>query len=681
MLKTILGRRVRNTTLPKSHALLPLLEAIVNGIQAIDARYGPRASSGSIKVVINRSSCEQQSLFESGQGRPALKEIEGFTVSDDGVGFTSENMASFTTLDSDYKANLGCRGVGRLLWLKAFERVEVSSIFKDKDQSCKSRSFAFTISQEIEELSAPPLESDTGSVVQLIGFKEAYRRAAPKSVEAIARQVFEHCIWYFLREGGAPDIVISDDDSSFSLHEILDNEGYSSLVRKDLVIKGHEFSLLGIRLRSPIKNLSPRLCWCAANRVVRDENIMGKIPGLYGRLKDGDGSEFTYVGYLSSSYLDDHVRSDRTEFELLERSNPDVLIDDLSMEEIRNAAFAEIAESLADPLAVSCQAGRERIHDFVTMKAPKYRPLIKRIESVGITVDPAVRDQDLELQLHRISRDIEAAVLAEGQAVFAESSGELPEGYSERLQKYLKSVKEFNQSDLANYVSRRRTTLDILAKLIGSDSNGDYAREDSIHSLLFPMRQESTDVCSDASNLWILDERLVFHDYLASDIPFSKMRIMDDGSMKRPDIVATRLLDPEAPVLASEGRQVPLQSIVVVELKRPMRADSGEANNPIMQCLRYVKNVRKGAVKTASGRPIPPNVHSPAFCYVIADLTPPLIEWCEAFNLTVTHDGMGYFGYNESHKAYIEVFSFDRLLNSAIERNRAFFDKLGLPST
>jgi hypothetical protein len=31
-------------------------------------------------------------------------------------------------------------------------------------------------------------------------------------------------------------------------------------------------------------------------------------------------------------------------------------------------------------------------------------------------------------------------------------------------------------------------------------------------------------------------------------------------------------------------------------------------------------------------------------------------------------------------KAYIEVMSFDRLVNSATERNRAFFDKLGLPS-
>jgi hypothetical protein len=42
---------------------------------------------------------------------------------------------------------------------------------------------------------------------------------------------------------------------------------------------------------------------------------------------------------------------------------------------------------------------------------------------------------------------------------------------------------------------------------------------------------------------------------------------------------------------------------------------------------------------------------------------------------------MGYFGFNESAKAYIEVMSFDRLVNSATERNRAFFDKLGLPSS
>ena len=38
------------------------------------------------------------------------------------------------------------------------------------------------------------------------------------------------------------------------------------------------------------------------------------------------------------------------------------------------------------------------------------------------------------------------------------------------------------------------------------------------------------------------------------------------------------------------------------------------------------------------------------------------------------------FGHNPNYKAYIEVISFDRLVNAAKERNKAFFDKLGLPT-
>ncbi len=50
-------------------------------------------------------------------------------------------------------------------------------------------------------------------------------------------------------------------------------------------------------------------------------------------------------------------------------------------------------------------------------------------------------------------------------------------------------------------------------------------------------------------------------------------------------------------------------------------------------------------------------------------------------DLTITSDGLGYFGYKASYKSYIEVVSFDRLINSAKQRNKAFFDKLGLPTT
>ena len=48
--------------------------------------------------------------------------------------------------------------------------------------------------------------------------------------------------------------------------------------------------------------------------------------------------------------------------------------------------------------------------------------------------------------------------------------------------------------------------------------------------------------------------------------------------------------------------------------------------------------------------------------------------------LTPTHDHLGYFGYNPHYRAYLEVVSFDRLVNAAKERNKAFFDELGLPT-
>jgi hypothetical protein len=58
-LTTSLAGRVRNTSLPKSHALLPLLEAIVNGIQAIDARTGGSDQPGRIDVRFGRRICRR----------------------------------------------------------------------------------------------------------------------------------------------------------------------------------------------------------------------------------------------------------------------------------------------------------------------------------------------------------------------------------------------------------------------------------------------------------------------------------------------------------------------------------------------------------------------------------------------------------------------------------------------
>lgn len=114
-----------------------------------------------------------------------------------------------------------------------------------------------------------------------------------------------------------------------------------------------------------------------------------------------------------------------------------------------------------------------------------------------------------------------------------------------------------------------------------------------------------------------------------------------------------------------------------------MRNDAlaGIEKDPVEQALGYLERIRKGGAKAASGRPIPRSEEIPGFCYAICDVTPSVENRCKLLGLKVTSDKLGYFGYNSNYEAYIEVISFDRLLNAARERNRVFFDKLGLPTT
>ena len=136
-------------------------------------------------------------------------------------------------------------------------------------------------------------------------------------------------------------------------------------------------------------------------------------------------------------------------------------------------------------------------------------------------------------------------------------------------------------------------------------------------------------------------------------------------------------------MLMSEGKNIPLASITIVEIKRPMRNDAapGEESDPIEQSIGYLQRIRNGAAMTAEGRPIPRSENIPGYCYVLADLTPRLRERCLLHHdLIEPADSLGFFGYKKNCRAFVEVISFDQLVNAAKERNRAFFDKLGLPT-
>src|SRR5690606_17329102 len=68
-------------------------------------------------------------------------------IADNGIGLDAERYEAFQTIDTDFKRTRGGKGVGRLFWLDAFERVRVESIFVEEGIQ-KRRCFAFILRNE-----------------------------------------------------------------------------------------------------------------------------------------------------------------------------------------------------------------------------------------------------------------------------------------------------------------------------------------------------------------------------------------------------------------------------------------------------------------------------------------------------------------------------------------------------
>ncbi len=674
-LQTNLSGRLRNTDLPITNSLHPLFEAVVNSIYAIE-EAGLSNEDGRITIEIVRKHQGQLQFKDSTKKK--LEEILGFKIIDNGIGFTDTNMKAFNTLDTEHKIEKGGRGVGRLLWLKAFERVNVESIFTDNGGNKKQRKFRFDVTSGV---ASDPIESTTNNkstMVHLDGFNERYRERSLKTAKAIADSIVEHCLFYFIRPGNAPLITIVDAEESISLQELFESHMHSTAVSETVTIQEESFDLLHVRLRSNASS-AHSIALCADNRLVIEEKIEGKIPGLRGKVSDSKG-EFIYSCYVSSTFLDNNVRPERTKFNLVESVEDLFEKTEISLSDILHAVMAKAKGHLSEQLAMNMVKSKERVDHFVAKNAPRYRPILSRIPEEELNIDPNISDKDLELILHKHLSRIEGELLTEGHNIMAPKADENEIEYTKRLQAYSNKVEDIKKSDLANYVFHRRVILDLLERAIQIGPDGKYAREDMIHNLIMPMGKESNEVFLDSCNLWLVDERLAFHNYLASDKPLVAMPITGSTETKKPDIVAINVFD--VPILVSDGTKLPLASIVVIEIKRPMRNDagSGEKDDPIEQALGYLDRIREGKVQTANHRPIPNSSDIPGFCYVLADLTPSFEARCKVHALQKTSDGLGYFGYNPNFKAYIEVISFDRLVNAAKERNRAFFDKLGLPA-
>ena len=676
LLESNLEGRLRNTDLPISKCLFPVFEAIVNSIYAIDDRHSIENSftmdEGKVRILLKRDN--DTDLFG---GKAALSSI---IIEDNGIGFNNNNFKSFCELDSMYRASLGCKGIGRLFWLKAFDSAEIQSTFKEGN-SIKQKHFIFN-TQGIKEL--PPTDDFCDEImtrVTLKGIRKEFKEPLSRySQDGIAKAIFEHCLWFFIREGGCPDIRVIDGDSpAINLTEIYNSYICSKESETSSFQLGDQsFDVLHVRLQKSDKNHT--ISFCAGNRIVINEKIKDVI-GLFDSAVKTESSSFFYKCFVTSEYLDTHVSADRFSFQIPNKreDDNDDLYSDIFFSDIRGKVLEIISSYLSPYLKDSIEEGKQRIREYVDKKAPFYKPILASMYEEEKTINPNMSDKNMDILLHSKLMDKEQKLIEDGHDVLSVKTGESEEDYRRRTRAYFDGIQELKQSDLTRYVVHRKIILELLKEALTIQDDGHYSKEEKIHQIIMPLRTTSDGEDFNNNNLWIIDERLVFHHFLASDRSLKSMAVTDSDSTKRPDILVENLYD--NPFVVSDKDNPPYASLRIVEFKRPMRDDMESENdtkNPIDQCIDYVEKIRQGKSISKSGRPFNISEDIPAYCYIICDLTTSMQNVCRKRDLRKTYDGLGFFGYNNELKIYFEVISFDQLLNSANERNASFFDKLGI---
>lgn len=662
--------RVNRLKLAERNMLLPVFEAVVNSIHAIEDTKRP---NGKIEVEINRTT--QVSLEMEGRSLP---EIVGFRISDNGIGFDEDNYESFKREYSTHKADRGGLGIGRFMWLKAFANVKVSSVFKENNEFNK-RSFWFNINTtdgiEKSELVKNISEKHKKTTIDLIGYKEPYKTKCPKRSETIGNRIVEHCLMYFLQPN-CPEIILIDGATQINLNQHFAKLISGNTFKDTFKVGKFNFKITLLKWFEHEEFTHHKISLCANNREVENFNVNKVFPDVSGKINDEEtDKDYLIVCYVEGKYFDNNINDERTEISFGKDGLHDQ--DLISQGSLYDELEPVIKKYFSEEVERFKAQKTERIRGFIAETAPQYRVLNKYVNSFDdVVVTENTSEQDLDLKLYKKLQEIEYSFRKETIETLNSNVDETdtPDALKERYSKLFEELSDINKSKLAQYVVHRKYILELFEKSLKLNQSGKYEIEDTVHSIIYPTRTDSNQIDFNNQNLWIIDERLSFHNFLSSDKPLNAIEDFENDSLDRPDLMIFN-----NPISYVEGDEAPFNSIVLVEFKRPMRKAYNETDdNPIVQLYNYVREIRKGKKLTNDGRTYDIGHHTRFYCYLVCDLNEKIIEYAENAQLEKTYDGLGYYGYNKSLKCTIDITPFNQVLSNAKKRNKVLFHKLGI---
>lgn len=646
----------RITRLPKptneAQALQPLFEALMNSFQAIE---------------------ENSFLSNKKEGRIVLTvdlEAETFSIEDNGIGLNEENWQAFCTEDTPHKIDCGGKGVGRLLWLDCFEDIFVTSVYRQAE-GCFSRNFKFSLSHkgQITEHHTTPLKEKqaTGCNIIFKGLRDnGYKEFFPK--KDYRYYLLAHFLPLLLQEN-APNFVFNIANKQFEMSEY----ARSLIIEKDLRrLSDNLYGDLDITLLKCKKEISKKLPnnhsnfihLIADNRTVLSESIDNKLG--FRLIKDKMVAHIIVGG----AYLDKHVNQERLAFNFSKNTLDDLkklvfeTTQEFLKEEISSAREfqnAQLKKTIQQYPTLRIASSSQEMQNYLPPYVTKEEDIYKNLSVHKFRLDKKLKEKSKEI-IKKLN-EINALGKADLHKNIASEARDLIEELDAHLQK-----------DLAQLVLGRQLVLEVLEELTKSSllntEEKSYHKEQALHNLICPLRIDTvtTEKKIDAynHNMWIIDERLTFSQYISSDKPIKNI-VSDSDCSLRPDLVVYDK------IFAYEADQK--GKILLVEFKRPGREDY-EGKSPEFQIIPYIKQLKGHNIKSAvDGSTV--NIPPDAFfnCYLIADIIGEMetfvSSWIKAYGDTTRIKYLQGDCYGVIH-----AIGWSDLLANAKLRNKIFIDKL-----
>lgn len=667
--------------LSERHMLQPLFEAVENAFNSIEESG---RTDGSVRIVIHRDLQQKTMRFdESGKRIGVPSAPISIEVIDNGIGFTEENWTAFETIFTPHKENRGGKGMGRLTYLLAFQEADFESCYKEGGKGWRRR---FSLKRiNVGTSTAKPIEddsfSDSSTIVRFNRIDQRFVEKFPKRLETIAGRLVVHFFRRLSRDDG-PVCTLTDDwdDSQIDLRRFCRENFILEQRSEPIEILARPYTVTHVRAQRRVVDRHEVL-FCGNGRVVCSK----ELPSTYSITRDPlkvNGDEFFYAAFLESPVLDKATRTDRLSLALDEDDSNRLPDPDAGDSPSIQKLVAEVGErareflkDVLDPL----EAGhKNRIEEYCKHNVV-FRPLLKHKMDALLKIPVGLPDDDFAQAISRVYHIWKADIRSRFQKMaktVRENTDEL-QVYREGYQEILRDLSELAFHELAGYVIDRKAVVDFLWSKLAASPNGKFSAEDQIHDIFFPRRVTSEDVAWDESNLWLIDERLAYQQFVASDVELELQGLAGSTSQDRPDLAIYYDRFYDLTFAFAEG-DIPFSSVMLIEFKRPERTKYTEKENPVAQVMRYIREIRDKKALTNDRHTFRIPDHAPIHVHVICHIVDELRPYLDQFQYIETPDGQGIVFHAPKLNTMIQFTSFEKLVADARKRNDVFFRKLGI---